>query len=208
MLATAITLSSMEVGWLRRLLWRRRGAWLWPVFVAMSAVDAAVGHLRPVAGDTESIVAAAILGLALNLLAVLLLSRPLGALLRRARGDLPGVVARNYAGTSVVLGVTLILLSVGLAHHANVMADQAAMRDATLRAEAWIGAHAPDPEFRSNVRFSNTVAIQPGSIYRTCVPSARGDRSYCVVVKTQLPFAHSVSYAGSEPNSVFGQGVN
>jgi hypothetical protein len=198
----------MERGWLRRLLWRRRGAWLWPVFVATVAVDAALGHYRPLAGDSESVAAAAIVGLAVNLLAVLLLSRPLGALLRRARADLPAVVARNYAGTSVVLAVTIVLLAVGLAHHATVTADQAAMRDATVRAEAWIGDHARDPEFRRNVRFSNTLVIQAGSIYRTCVPSQRSGRSYCVIVKTQLPFARSVSYAGSEPNSVFGEGVN
>jgi hypothetical protein len=178
------------------------------VFVATIALDAALGHLRPPAGDTESIAAAAIAGLALNLLAVLLLSRPLGALIRRARGDLPGVVARNYAGTSVVVAVTLALLAAGLVHHASVVADRAAMRDATMRAQAWIGDHARDPEFRRNAQFSNTFAIQPGSIYRVCVPGEHGHRSYCVIVKTQLPFARSVSFAGYEPNSIFGQGVN
>ncbi len=197
----------MERGWLHRLRWRRRGAWLWPAFVAMVAVDAAVGYLRPPAGDSESIPAAAIAGLALNLLAVLLLSRPLGALLRRLRPDLPGIVARNYAGTSVVVAVTLVLLAAGLAHHGSVVADQAAMRDATVRAEAWIGDRAP-AEFRRDVGLSSTFAIQPGSVYRTCVPSQDGDRTYCVIVKTQLPFGRSVRFDGYEPNSVFADGVN
>lgn len=197
----------MERGWLHRLRWRRRGAWLWPAFVALIAADAAVGHLRPPLGDTESIAAAAIAGLALNLLAVLLLSRPVGAVLRRFRPDLPGVVARNYAGTAVVFAVTVALLGAGLAHHATIVADQAAMRDATVRAEAWIGDRAP-PEFRRNAQRTDTVAIQPGSIYRTCVRDQRGDRTYCVIVKTQLPFARSVSFDGSEPNSVFAEGVN
>lgn len=197
----------MERGWLHRLRWRRRGAWLWPVFVAMIAVDAAVGHLWPPSGDTESIPAAAIGGLALSLLAVLLLSRPLGAALRRFRPDLPGVVARNYAGTAAVLTVTVALLAVGLAHHGTVVADQAAMRDATVRAEAWIGVHAP-PEIQRNIPLSNTFAIQPGSVYRTCVPSGQVGSSYCVIVKSKLPFARSVSFAGSEPNSLFGEGVN
>ena len=196
----------MERGWLHRLRWRWRGAWLWPVFVAAVLVDAAVGHLRPASGDTESIAAAAIAGLALNVLVVLLLSRPLGALLRRARPDLPAVVARNYAGTAVVLAVTTALLAAGLLHHATVVADQNAMRDATVRAQAWIGDRAP-AEFRRNVRFSDTFAIQPGSIYRTCVPGRHGLRSYCVIVKTQLPFQRSVTFAGYEPNSVFAEGV-
>lgn len=197
----------MQRGWLHRLRWRRRGAWLWPAFIALTVVDGVVGHLRPPAGDGESIPAAAIMGLALNLLVVLLLSRPLGMVLRRTRPDLPGVVARNYAGTSVVVAVTLALLSAGFLHHATVMADQAAFRDATIRAQAWIGARAP-AEFRRNVRLTDTYAIQPGSVYRTCVPDARGDRTYCVVVNTQLPFQRSVSFAGYEPNSVFGQGLN
>lgn len=196
----------MERGWLYRLRWRRRGAWLWPVFVATVALDAGLGHLRPPAGESESIVAAGIAGLALNLLAVLLLSRPVGALVRRVRPDLPAVVARNYAGTSVVLAVTVALLAAGLAHRATVLANQNAMRDATVRAEAWIGDRAP-AEFRRNVRLSSTFAIQPGSIYRTCVPGEHGVRSYCVIVKTQLPFARSVVFAGHEPNSVFARGV-
>jgi hypothetical protein len=197
----------IERGWLHRLRWRRRGAWLWPAFVVLTVMDAAVGHLRPTAGDGESLPAAAIAALALNLLAVLLLSRPLGILLRRFRPDLPGIVARNYAGTSVVLAVSAVLLAVGLVHHAGVVADEAAMRDATVRAQAWIGDHAP-PEFRPNARLPNTLAIEPGSIYRTCVPSARSARSYCVIVRTQLPFARSVAFAGYEPNSLFSEGVN
>lgn len=197
----------MERGWLHRLRWRRLGAWLWPVFIAMTVVDAAVGHVRPLAGDSESIAAAAILGLAANLLAVLLLSRPLGALLRRVRRDLPRVVARNYAGTTAVLAVSAVLLAVGLVHHATIVSDQAAMRDATARAEAWFGDHAPS-EFQPNIRFLNTFAIQPGSLYRTCVPSRRSDRSYCVIVRTQLPFPGGVRFDGYEPNSVFAQGVS
>ena len=197
----------MEHARLHRLRWRRRGAWLWPTFIALTVIDAVVGHLRPAAGDGESVAAAAIAGLALNLLVVLFLSRPLGMLLRRYRPDLPGVVARNYAGTAVVVMVTVALLAIGLVHHATITADQAAMRDATVRAQAWIGDRAP-PEFRRNVMLSNTFAIQPGSVYRTCVPGQRTARSYCVIVRMQLPFPRSVKFDGYEPNAVFSQGVN
>jgi|SRR5579884_1071088 len=197
----------MERGWLHRVRWRRRGAWLWPLFIATAVADAVIGHFRPVTGDSESVAAAAISGVALNLLGVLLLSRPLGALLRRARGDLPGFVARNYAGSAVVLSVTAALLALGLVHHASVLSDQAAMREATVRAQAWIGARAP-AEFRRDVLLSNTFAIQPGTLYRTCVPSDRSGRSYCVIVKTRVPFGRSVSFDGYEPNWMFAQGVS
>jgi hypothetical protein len=196
----------MEGGWLVRLHWRRRGAWLWPVFVTTIAVDAAVCHALPPAGESQSVAGAGLVGLMLNLLAVLLLSRPIGAALRRVRPDLPSVVARNYAGTGVVLAVSAALLSAGLAHHASVVSAENALRDATARAQAWIGDRAPG-EFRRNVQELDTYAIQPGSVYRTCVPSASRSRSYCVIVKTHLPFASSVRFAGYEPNSVFATGL-
>lgn len=196
----------MEGGWLVRLRWRRRGAWLWPAFVGLTIVDAAVGHALPVSGDAESVAAAALVALLLNLLAVLFLSRPLGALLRRVRRDLPVVVARNYAGTWVVAAVSAALLSVGAIHHHTVVANRTALRDAMARAEAWIGDHAP-AAFQADAALLNTYAIEPGSVYRTCVPSADGPRTYCVIVKTNLPFARSVTYAGDEPNSVFAEGL-
>jgi hypothetical protein len=196
----------MDDGWLVRLRWRRRGAWLWPTFAALTAVDAVVGHELPASGDSESLPAAAIAALVLNLLAVLLLSRPLGALLRRARKDLPGVVARNYAGTSVVAAVAASLLLVGLVHHDAILANQRAMRDAIARAQAWIGDRAP-ATFRRNAELLNTFAIQPGSVYRSCVPSSNGRRTYCVIVNTQMPFPRGVRFDGYEPNAVFSRGV-
>ena len=196
----------MESAWWQRIWWRRRGAWLWRVFVAATVLDAVLEHLRPPAGDVQSVVSAALVGLFLNLLAVLLLSRPLGALLRRRRPDLPSVVARNYAGTSVVLAVSAGLFAAGLVHHSTIVANQNAMRDATVRAQAWIGDRAP-PEFRRHVNLPDTYPIQPGSIYRTCVPGRDLTRTYCVIVNTDLPFARSVRFDGHTPNGVFARGV-
>jgi hypothetical protein len=196
----------MEPAWLVRLRWRRRGAWLWPVFIALTAADAVIGHLRPPSGDTETLTAAGLLGCLLNLIAVLLLSRPLGAAIRRRRRDLPGIVARNYGGTVAVLAVAIALTAAGLIHRPTVLAHQRAMRDAISRAQAWIGDRAP-PEFRRNVEFVSTYTIEPGSIYRTCVPSPDRTREYCVIVKMSAPFPLGVSFDGYEPNSVFAQGL-
>jgi hypothetical protein len=44
-------------------------------------------------------------------------------------------------------------------------------------------------------------------MFRMCVPSAQGPRSYCVVVNTRLPLQRSVKFAGYEPNSVFAAGA-
>ena len=192
--------------WLIRMRWRRAGAWLWPSFVVLIVVDGVVGHLLPPAGTTETFVAAALLGLVLNVIAVILLSRPLGMLLRRFRRDMPGVVARDYAGTLVVFAVSAILLTAGVAHRPAIQARQRDSGDAIARAQAWIGDRAPD-EFRRNLQFVSLLAIQPGTIYRACVPSVDGKRSYCVIVNRKLPFQRSVTFSGYEPNSVLAAGA-
>jgi hypothetical protein len=197
----------MEGAWLARARWRRRGAWLWPTFLSLTVADAVIGHLLPPAGETQTVLGAALIGLFLNLIAVVLLSVPLGALLRRVRPDLPKIVARDYGGTAAIAAAAAALLIAGLAHRASILAHHRAMEDAISRAQAFIGDHAP-AEFRRNVQFVSTVVIEPGSMYRTCVPSASDPRrTYCVIVKTHLPLAQSVSFDGYESNAVFSQGT-
>jgi hypothetical protein len=190
-----------------RLRWRRAGAWLWPTFIALTVADAAIGHALPPAGSTESLTAAALLALVLNLLGVLFLSRPIGWGLRHLRADLPKVVARDYGGTIVVLILTATLLTAGLAHRSTIEASQRAMEDAIARAQAWIGARAPD-EFRRNIQVVSLLDIQAGTIYRACVPNAANTKSYCVIVDRSKPFEQSVRFSGYEPNATLASGTD
>jgi hypothetical protein len=192
--------------WLARLRWRRRGAWLWPAFAALTIVDGVVGHALPPAGDSQAFLGALLVACVLNLIAVLILSRPLGGLLRRYRTDLPKVVARDYGGRAAILLVAVAILAAGLLHRPTILQHRRSMQDAISRAQAWIGDRAP-AEFRRNLEYVSTFTIEPGRIYRTCVPSDRRARTYCVIVNTQLPLATSVKFAGYEPNSVFSEGV-
>jgi hypothetical protein len=196
----------MDGASLHRLRWRLRGAWLWPAFVALTIADAVVGHMLPPAGDGQSVVSAALVALVLNLIAVILLSRPLGAVLRRTRADLPGIVARDYAGTTVIVVIALTLLTAGLLHRSTLQAQRSTMYDAIKRAQAYIGDRAP-AQFRRNLELVDTFVIQQGSIYRTCVPSDDRKRTYCVIVNDKLPFARSVSFGGYEPNEVMSAGT-
>jgi hypothetical protein len=196
----------MAGAWLARLRWRRRGAWMWPAFIVLTLVDAIIAHALPPAGDSQSLVGALALALFLNVLAVLLLSRPLGALVRRYRKSVPGFIARDYGGRIAVGVITALTLAAGLIHHPAITAHKRSKQDAIARAQAWIGARAP-AEFRRNVQFVSTFTIEAGHIYRTCVPSDRRERTYCVIVDTRLPFAQSVRFDGYEPNSVFSEGV-
>ncbi len=196
----------MVYGRLVRLRWRRRGAWMWPAFVALTVADGVAGHFLPPAGDSQTVFAAVLIGGGLNLLAVLFLSRPLGAVLRRRRPDLPAIVARDYAGTAGLAAVTAVIVAIGVAHRSAVVANHRAMADAISRAQAYIGDRAPS-EFRSNLAAVSVYPIQPGTVYRVCVRSSEGPRTYCVVVKRTLPFGRSVSFAGYEPNAVLSQGA-
>ncbi|PZS09055.1 MAG: hypothetical protein DLM64_11500 [Solirubrobacterales bacterium] len=196
----------MEAGWLARARWRRRGAWLWPTFAAATFADAAIGSELPLSGETQSLYAAAIAGCVLSLIGVVVLSAPVAAAHRRLRPDLPRVVARDRAGTMVVVAVTLSLLAAGIVHRPSILAHRRAMQDAIARAQAWIGDRAP-AGFRANLSHTSTFAIEPGSIYRTCVLSSDRRHTFCVVVNTQLPFASSVSFDGYEANSVLDAGA-
>jgi hypothetical protein len=197
----------MESAWLHRARWRWRGALLWPTFVIAVFVDGVIAVTRPFVGDSQSFGGAVLAGMILNLLGVLLLSRPVGAVVRRVRPDMPPQVARNYGGTLVVVLITAGLLAIGEVHHAGVVSDQRALDDAVARAEAFIGDQAP-AEFRVNAAHTDTFVIQVGVLYRTCVPSRYRPRYYCVIVKPRLPLDQSVVPAGSEPNATFAQGVN
>lgn len=197
----------MDGAWLARARWRWRGAWLWPAFVVGALLDGVIAHARPFVGDSQSFFGGVLAGLILNLLAVLFCSRGVGSLLRRRRTDMPAAVARNYGGTVVVVLVSVVIGAVGLAHHSGIVTRQRALNDAIVRAEAFIGDHAP-PAFRADATRTDTFTIQPGAIYRTCVPSRDGGRAYCVIVKPRLPLAQSVVFAGYEPNWLFAEGVN
>lgn len=197
----------MEVAWIARARWRWRGAWLWPTFILTVVLDGVIALVRPFAGDRQSLAGGVLAGLILNLLAVLFCSRAFGGLLRRRRGDMPTSVARNYGGTIAVALVSAALAAIGLARHASIVHRQHALRDAVVRAEAYIGDHAP-ATFRANARRTDTFTIQAGTVYRTCVPSQDGQRSYCVIVKPRLPLDRSVVFGGYEPNWLFSEGVN
>ncbi len=190
-----------------RLRWRRAGAWLWPAFVAFTLADAVIGHSLPPAGSTESLTAAGLLGLVLNLLGVLFLSRPLGWLMRRARRDLPTVVARDYGGTVVVLALTAVLVLAGIMHRPAIYASERAMQDAIARAQAWIGDRAP-AEFRRNLQVVSVLAIQAGTIYRACVPNVQNTKTYCVIVDRSKPLEESVKFSGYEPNATLASGTD
>lgn len=197
----------MDAAPLVRLRWRLRGAWLWPLFVVFTLGDGLLVDELPLAGNAGSFVAGALLGAVLNLLAVVVLSAPLGRIVRRVRPDMPWVVARDYAGAIATIAVTTGLLVAAVAHHHVITDNLKALDDATARAEAYIGEHAP-AQFQRHLNTLSTYEVQAPEIYRTCASDPATSRDYCVVVNRARPFGKGVYYAGSESNTSLAQGTN
>lgn len=196
----------MERVWASRLRWRLRGAWLAPLLVVLTLAEALLIHWRPLAGDGRTdLFAALLIASFVNLVAVAALAPFAGMLLRRARPDLPAIVARDYAGVVLVLLVAAGLVVAGQLHHTTLTRNADVLADAHARALAWIGARAPAP-YRRHLALADTVAVVPGSLYRTCAPDPDRGRSWCVVVRSGASFPRGIRYAGGESNAVFQEG--
>jgi hypothetical protein len=199
----------MGLSWLVRMRWRLLGAWLWPSFVALAAADGVIAHLLPAAGTRGSVLGGVVLGLVLNLLGVVVVGPLLGRALRALRPDLPVAIARNYAGTAWIVLVTVGFVVLGALHHPQVVQDRATLRDAVVRAAAWIGDHAP-PRFRAGAGSLDSYVLLAGSVYRECA-SANDHRSphyYCVIVDERRSGQGAVRPAGSESNETLSRGTD
>ena len=104
-----------SVRW-RRLRWRLRGAWQWPTFALLTVLDALLVAWLPFQGEGGDAVGAVLIVGFFNLLAVAVVAPFLGMALRRRRPDLPFVIARDYAGTALLVTIFLALLAGGLLH--------------------------------------------------------------------------------------------
>ncbi|HTU28269.1 MAG TPA: hypothetical protein VMF07_02730 [Solirubrobacteraceae bacterium] len=199
----------MDLRWLVRIRWRLLGAWMWPTFVVLAAADGVIGHLLPPAGGAESVLGGIVLGLVLNLLCVIVLGPLFGRALRVRRSDLPVAIARNYAGTVCIVLVTVGFAVVGALHHPQITRDRATLRDAVVRAAAWIGDHAP-ARFRADAGSLDSYVLLAGSIYRECAAAHSGGppRYFCVVVDERGGGSASIRPAGSESNETLARGTD
>lgn len=166
----------------RRLRWRLRGAWQWPTFLTLTVVDALVLALLPFYADGPGGIFPALLvaGFA-NLVAVAVIAPVAGRLLRLVRRDLPRVVARDYAGTILLVSVTVALFAGGLAHRpavAHAEADRAAV---LLSVHNYVLEQ--QPALRDEIGYTDITQLEP-RLYRACLPRHQVGRYLCLVVTT------------------------
>lgn len=170
--------------WWVRLRWKLRGAWQAPSFVVLTLVEAVLLNRLPISGDNGYDLIGGFLLCGFFNLIVIGLFAPLGArLLRRRRpSSVPLSVAQDRLGTGLMAALGVLLVAVGIGHHAAVTAAQREY-DSQLQAVRTYVFHQAPHEFRRGVGFES-VWKQKSGFYRTCVPGPDPQRSLCLFVET------------------------
>ena len=168
--------------WLTRLRWRMRGAWLWPAFFGLTAVDGAlIALLPPYDGAPSGAIGGVLLAGFANLALIAALGPLAGHLLRRRRPDLPRVVATDYAGAALMLALTAGLLAAGLLHRPAEAAERGDEAAVFAAVEGYVASHAE--EWSQGLERVDAVQLAP-ELYRACVPGDEPRRSLCLIVAT------------------------
>jgi hypothetical protein len=155
---------------------------MWPVFTALTLLDALIMHARPIAGESTDLLGGLLLALLFNLVVVAVLAPLAGTLVRRRRPDLPSVVATDYAGTALLVGVTVAVVAAGAVHRPAIERGEREFAAQAVAVRRYVLTQAP-AVYRHHLAAADTVALGPG-LFRTCVPGPDPDRALCLFVST------------------------
>jgi hypothetical protein len=166
---------------LRRLRWRLRGAWQWPTFAVATAIDAVLVARFPFQGTGGDAVGAILLAGFVNLLAVAVAAPLLGLAVRRRRRDLPLLIARDYAGTALLLAITTVLLAGGLLHRGARLGQQADRAAVVTAVSEYVLREEPD--FAAGLATMDQRQLEDER-YRACVYRSGDRHPICFFVNT------------------------
>jgi hypothetical protein len=170
--------------WRSRLRWRLAGAWQWPAFAVLTALDAVVLARLPFSGGRSALVGSLLAAGFLNVIVIAVVGPLGGRLLRRRRGQLPREVAADQAATVGMALLAALLIAGGLAHRPALRANDDASAVAVSAATRYAARHAP-ARYRPLHGF-DTVQHGP-DLFRTCFPGPDPARDFCVFVRTDEP---------------------
>jgi hypothetical protein len=172
--------------WAQRLRWRLRGAWQWPAFAALTALDALVLHVLPPASDGVGVVPALLLAAFANLFLLGALAPLVARRLDRRPGPevggtaAPFEVLQDRTATGLLLAGAVGVLLAGALARPGVAAEQAAGEANGALVRDYVADHG-EPEYRRNLNRVDTVRLSDGS-FRTCVPGDDLGRALCFFV--------------------------
>jgi hypothetical protein len=174
----------VEPLWRSRVRWRLKGALQWPAFWVLTLADAVLLGQLPIAGEGGTpFVSGLLIAGFFNLVAVAVVAPLVGIAVRRRRRDLPRVVASDYAGTVLLLGVTAALLVAGLLHRDVLRENEHDLLVQRMAAVRFMEREAP-PEYQRSLPATTTLKVDD-ELFRTCTPGVDDpDRWFCVYVAT------------------------
>jgi hypothetical protein len=183
----------------RRLRWRLRGALQWPTFLVLPVVDGVILALLPFyePGPGGLFPSLLLAGFA-NLFMVAVAAPLLGRVIRARRPDLPRVVARDYAGTTLLTSVAILLLAGGIAHRPAAAAARADRSAVFAAVHAFVLSR--QPQLRSHLAETDLRQLQD-HYYRACVPRRTAHRWLCLFVSTDQHPAGITLDPSQEPNA-------
>jgi hypothetical protein len=168
--------------WHRRLRWRLRGAWQWPVFIMLTLVDGILlVVLPPYDGAPENVFPGVLLAGFVNLLAVAVAAPAVGMLVRRRRPDLPRLIASNYAGSWLLVAITALLVGAGLLHRGAVDAEEA--REQAVATSMYDYVLREEPGLRASLDTIDLIRLDR-DYYRACIPGEEAGHFLCLFVTT------------------------
>ena len=199
---------AMEAAWIARARWRWRGAWLWPTFVVAALLDGVIATRPAVRGRSPELRRRGARRAWCSTCSPCCSARARSACCCAA-----GAATCRWAWPATTAGRSRSRSS---APGCWPSGSRATRGSSPTSGRCATPSSAPSPTSATTRRRRSAPTrsgptrsrSRPGAIYRTCVPSQDGRRSYCVIVKPRLPLARSVVFAGYEPNWLFAEGVN
>jgi hypothetical protein len=167
--------------WRARLRWRLAGAWQWPAFFVLTAVDTVVLSRLPFAGGRSTIIGSLLAAGLLNMILLAVVPKPGGWLLRRRRPDLPREIAADFAGAGALAVLSVLLIVGGVLHRPTLRASDQALAQASGVARTFAAHRAPSRYLP--LRGADTWRQAP-DVFRTCFEGPDLKRDFCVVVRT------------------------
>lgn len=169
--------------WRSRLRWRLSGAWQWPAFVVLTAVDAVVLARLPFSGGRANLLGCLLVAGVLNVIVVAVASHLGGWLVRRRRPDLPREIAADRAATMGLVTLCVVLLAGGLAHR-RALTTHDKLVAAVLRETELFAAHRAPARY---LPLHGADTVEQGHTFRTCYAGPDPRRDFCIVIRTDEP---------------------
>ena len=190
-------MASSERIWARRLRWRFRGAWQWPVFAIVTLADGAVLYLLPPTGpDFDPIFGLfvatfgnlVLVGAVAPWIAKRLYRRahetgPGGAVRETALSALPREVLRDRAAVALLGAGVLGLVAAGLGNRQVVVSETKATEDNARLVREYVERNG-SAEVKRNLQTANARRLEP-DFFRTCINLDDRTKAYCLFVDTQ-----------------------